>query len=66
MSQDEISAIHKAINKNKDQQDRQHWEQAREICFYSLVAMRGTKEFQKASDVFELPWDKKTAKKTKK
>ena len=58
MSQDELIAICDARNK----QERITWEQVRAICYWSVVAQRGNKEFPKPEKLFRFPWEKKNQK----
>jgi hypothetical protein len=53
MSADEVIAIYKA----KDVKDRMVWEQHRQLCFYTVIAMNGTKDYKNPQDLFPLPWD---------
>ena len=54
MSPDEMEAILKALS----QQNINQWERTRLQSYYSVVAMAGTKQIKKPSDLFALPWDK--------
>ena len=55
MSLDEIKALYKGRYEN----DKKDWEQTRTICFYTVVAMHGSKDFKTPEDLFSLTWDKK-------
>jgi hypothetical protein len=59
MSQDELTAIMKAKSEKEATENKVTWEQTRNICFFTVVAMNGTKTIKKPEDVFSLPWDKK-------
>jgi hypothetical protein len=58
MSLDEISSIYNA----KYEAEKQEWERARLICFYSVVASIGTKKIKKVTDLFTFSWEKKKVK----
>ena len=64
MSQDELVAISKAKNESEKMTNRKTWEQTRLICFYTIAAMHGTKDFKKPEDIFKLPWDESEEKPT--
>lgn len=53
MSQDEVTAIMKA----KYESTKISWEQTRNICFYNIISMNGTKHYKRPQDLFPLPWD---------
>ena len=53
MSQDEVASIMTA----KTNHDREPWEQARTLSFYTIVSQHGTKNYKKPKDLFSLPWD---------
>lgn len=62
MTIDEVSAIIKAREKKEEAAIRVAWEQTRATCFYSVIAMQGTKSFKKPSDLFLFSWEKKEKK----
>ena len=54
MSIDETQAIYKARNEH----DKLEWEKIRTMCFYSYVAIQGTKNVKTPSDLFAFTWEK--------
>ena len=59
MSQDEVAAIVKTKSNSDKMIKQMSWEQTREICFWTVVAMQGTKIFKKPEDLFKFSWEKK-------
>jgi hypothetical protein len=59
MSPDELAAIMKAKNEKEVADNKERWEQTRNISFHTIIAMNGTKHYKKPEDIFSLPWDKK-------
>lgn len=55
MSPEEAGSIMKA----KAEAEKNIWERTRLMCFYSVIAMDGTKNYKKPEDLFELSWDGK-------
>lgn len=65
MSFDEMASAIKAYQDNKTHDDREKWEQVREICFYQVVSIQGTGKYKKPQDLISFPWEKKKSKSTR-
>ena len=59
MSWSEMGAIIKARNEQELATIKRTWEQTRAICFYDIIAMRGTADYKKPEDLFLLSWERK-------
>jgi len=55
MTQKEVLAIITANN----EKDKVEWEKVRMMAYYSVVAVNGSKQIRKPSDLFKFPWEQK-------